>query len=55
MPNQEMLELADLIERSQGLICTVRNGRIVHLKASQISFIITALRQAAASNQTKED
>ncbi len=43
---QERLELADLIERSQGLICIVRNGRIIHLKASQVNLLITTLRQA---------
>ncbi len=42
---QERLELANLIERSQGLICMVRNGRVIHLKASQINLIISTLRQ----------
>jgi uncharacterized UPF0146 family protein len=46
---QEMLELADLIEKSQGLICMARNGRIVHLGAGRTSLVVTALRESALS------
>ena len=44
---QEMIELADLIEKSQGLICMERKGRIVHLGARRTSLIIQTLREAA--------
>jgi uncharacterized UPF0146 family protein len=46
---QEMLELADLIEKSQGLICMARNGRIVHLGAGRTNLVVTALRESALS------
>ena len=42
---QEMLELADLIEKSQGLICMARGGRIVHLGARRTSLVVMALRE----------
>src|SRR6266404_7857389 len=44
---QEMIELADLIEKSQGLICMARGGRIVHLGARRTSLVVMALREAA--------
>src|SRR6266404_5258133 len=43
---QERIELADLIEKSQGLICMARGGRIVHLGAYRTSLVVMALRES---------
>ncbi len=51
---QEMIELADLIEKSQGLICMARGGRIVHLGARRTSLVVMALREAALPHPRPE-